>query len=444
MRVIPAFLLRRHRLAWWLLVSLPVLVSEATVLAWQEPTPRTPPRPSPLTIGGEVRLRFEARTGNQFRSGNDESFWLTRLRLHFDWHPAQWVRVFVQAQDSQALGLKADPDPPTVEDTADLRQGYLEFFNRERQGFGVRLGRQELIFGDERLIGGFNWGNTARSFDAIRLFYARPRCRLDLFASSVVVIEDGAFNKHRDGANFYGAYGSFPNVVPKATVEGYLLWRTLPRVAGERGSLGDADIYTVGTRWVGQLSQQLDYRLELAGQRGHRATDEVRAWAVHSQLGYTLTTRKTTPRVLIEYNAASGDHDPADGVLQTFDQLFPTNHDKYGIADQIGWRNMRHLRAGVGLKLTPRVTTQSDYHSFWLAARRDALYSAAGVAVARVAEGARSRHVGQEVDVDFRITLTRSLSLWTGYARFFPGDFLTQASPGAPTSFFYSMLTYRF
>lgn len=397
-----------------------------------------------LNVSGEVRLRFEGRTDEQFRPDHNDSFLLTRVRLGLDVHPTNWLRVFAEAQDSQAIGLRADPDPPLFEDTFDLRQGYMEFFDRERLGVGVRVGRQELTFGDERLVGAFNWSNTARTFDAVRLFYARPKYRLDVFASSVVVNEDGVFNRHRDGANFYGTYNSFQNLIPKGTVEGYLLWRTLPRVVGERGSIGNYDAYTFGTRWVGKLPAEFDYRLELAGQRGDYVNDDVRAWALHTQLGYTLTKTKTTPRLLIEYNFASGDDDPQDGRRETFDQLFPTNHDKYGIADQVGWRNMHNLRAGLGLKFTKRVSGQFDYHSFWLASRRDALYAAGGAPVARVPTGARSRHVGQEVDLDFRVTLAKYLFLWGGYAHLFAGNFLKEATPGANTGFYYAMLNYRF
>jgi hypothetical protein len=314
----------------------------------------------------------EGRTNEQFRSGNNDLFLLTRLRLDVDVHPTNWFRLFLEGQDAQAMGLKADPDPPLFEDTFDLRQAYVEIFDHKRQGFGIRVSRQELGFGDERLIGAFNWGNTARRFDGIRFFYAKPKYRVDLFASSVVEIEDGVFNKHRDGANFYGIYSSFQSLIPQATIEGYLLWRTLPRVVGERGSIGDADVYTVGTRLIGKLPAEFDYELELAGQRGHFAHDTIRAWALHSRIGWAISSVRITPRLLLEYNFASGDRNPADGRHGTFDQLFPTNHYKYGIADQVGWRNMHNVRAGVRANLTRRLSAQFDYHSFWPAERHDA------------------------------------------------------------------------
>jgi len=56
-------------------------------------------------------------------------------------------------------------------------------------------------------------------------------------------------------------------------------------------------------------------------------------------------------RVAEEYNAASGDASPNDGRRQTFDQLYPTGHDKLGLADQVGWKNIRDLRSIV--ELTP-------------------------------------------------------------------------------------------
>lgn len=404
-----------------------------------------------FTVHGELRLRWEWRGGQLLgggvRAGEKDGYVLTRVRIGVEARPTQWLRVLLQGQDAQAVGFRGEPDPPLVEDTFDLRQAMVEIFDRSRQGWGLRLGRQELRFGDERLLGAFDWGNTARSFDAVRFFYARPQYRVDLFAASVVIIRDGAFNTHRAGENLYGLYGSFQNVIPSGALEGYALWRTRPRVVGERGERADADVFTVGTRWAGTMSASLEYRLETAGQWGRWGKDVVRAWAMHAQLRYRIRPTGLSPRVLVEYNQASGDRDPQDGRRQTFDQLYPTNHDKYGIADVVGWQNMRNVRLGMELRLRPRITTQVDYHSFWLASPRDALYSAGGAPIARLRpiEGAvLPTHVGQEVDVDVRIALPYRVSLAAGYAHLFPGRFLTRAAPGASVSFAYTMLSYRF
>jgi hypothetical protein len=82
---------------------------------------------------------------------------------------------------------------------------------------------------------------------------------------------------------------------------------------------------------------------------------------------------RMTPRVFAEYNHASGDRNPTDGRRGTFDQLYPTGHDKLGLSDQVGWRNINHARAGLDLKPAARWQLTGSYHSWWLASATDAL-----------------------------------------------------------------------
>jgi hypothetical protein len=397
-----------------------------------------------LSVGGEFRLRVESRANAGFRADNDDTFLLSRLRANVDVHPSPWFRLFVEGQDAQAIGFDARPDPPLFQDRFDLRQAYVELHHRQRGGFGLRLGRQELIFGEERLIGAFDWSNTARTFDAARLFYESKKVRLDVFAAAVVLIEDEVFNKRRKGDHLYGAHATFPTLVPQSRWDVYAFWRARDRVISEQRRAGDVDTVTFGTRLKGKLPRQFDYGLEVAGQTGDSAGDDVGAVAVHTELGYTIAHVKATPRWLIEYNYASGDEDPADGNVGTFDQLFPTNHDKYGVADLVGWRNMHDLRTGISIKPTKDINVTADYHSFWLAERRDAFYNAAGLPVARVATGAAGSHIGQELDFFGLATVAKRYRLGAGFAYMFAGDFLKEATPGRNTSWSYLMFGYRF
>ena len=67
--------------------------------------------------------------------------------------------------------------------------------------------------------------------------------------------------------------------------------------------------------------------------------------------GATSLPGWAAPKVTSEYNFATGDDVANDGKRQTFDQLYPTGHDKLGLADQVGWRNIHHLREGI--EITP-------------------------------------------------------------------------------------------
>jgi len=254
---------------------------------------------------------------------------------------------------------------------------------------------------------------------------------------------DGAFDRSGNGNRFAGAYGSTAKLIPLGTVEPYLLWRRDVTLRTETGTFGDLHQTTAGVRLVGRMPGRLDYGIEMALQRGSLGTDDVEAWAGHWQLRESLPGAAAV-RLTGEYNFASGDANPADGVRDTFDQLYPTPHDKYGLADQIGWKNVHHARGGLEFTPLKGLPVTTNYHSWWLAEKGDAIYAAGGAPLARVIGGASSRHVGQELDVQVARALTPQLQLAAGYAHIFTGDFLKQATPGASHSYPYVMATYVF
>ena len=308
----------------------------------------------------------------------------------------------------------------------------------------ARVGRQELVYGEQRLVGHSNWTNTARSFDGARASFKKKGYQADVFAASVVRIQADEFDKSGNGNRFLGAYGVVSAWVPKATVEPFVFWRADQELRTETGSVGDLGATTTGVRWVGALPDGLDYGLDLAIQRGSLGTDAVSAWAGHWQLRHTAGGSLAL-RTTAEYNRASGDANPTDGTRGTFDQLYPTAHDKYGLADQVGWKNVSHLRAGV--EITPRrgwpVTT--NYHSWWLADVHDALYNA-GEHSDRARSGRRGRQPrgsGDRRAAD-DAPCGRSFRCRAATRTSSRERFLKEATPGQSYSYGYFMATYVF
>ena len=127
------------------------------------------------------------------------------------------------------------------------------------------------------------------------------------------------------------------------------------------------------------------------------------------------------PKVTSEYNFATGDDVANDGKRQTFDQLYPTGHDKLGLADQVGWRNIHHLREGI--EITPiKYPISFNYHSWWLAsAADDGLYSASGALLARRVLAAQEHARRQEIDLQVTRAITPQLQLAGGYAYIISG-----------------------
>jgi hypothetical protein len=389
-------------------------------------------------------MRVEGFDGGGFKPDTLDAYALSRVRLNMRVSPTYWMRFQFQAQDAQAFWKNAKPDGPPFEDTIDMRQAYVEFGKVETPSIVLRVGRQELVFGEQRLIGHLNWTNTARSFDAARLTLQRSNYKVDLFSASVVNLREGTANKSSGGNGIHGAYGSITKLVPNATIEPYGFWRFARGTKTEAGLAAKTGRWVYGVRFVGKLPADFDYNIEMVGQDGSVGVDDIRAMASHAALGYTLSGVRNKPRLVAEYNYASGDRTPGDGFQETFDQLYPTGHDKLGLADQVGWKNIHDIRAGVEYKLTQKIAVSGFYHSWWLASPTDALYNAGGAAIVKVADGSAGRHVGQEADVQMNYTLNATTSIGAGYANIFPGTFLKNATPGKQYRIPYVMLTHSF
>ncbi len=399
--------------------------------------------PKWIQFNGEYRARFEGFTHRAYSKGNDDHYLLNRVRFGFRVKPADRVQLVVQTQDSRVFGNSLIPSAPPFQDSFDLRLGYLELGDPEKTTLAFRVGRQEISLGEERLLGSSNWGNTARSFDALRVYWRPvPKARFDLFASSVVAQTDGSFDRHVDGDDLHGVIGQLD--WRGVHFEPFGLWRLAPRARSESGQFGKLDTKTFGTRVVGRQGKQTEYVMEMIGQTGSWGLDAVGSWAGHWRVVRTLSTDRRVPRLRFEYDYATGDSDPADGRHQTFELLYPTPHDKLGLADQVGWKNIHHL-GGVGEWLPNRsLTLQVKFHEWWLASLRDGVYNAGGVLISRDPSGQSGRHVGHEVDLQALGNVGKQLKLGGGVGHVFPGGFLRRTTPGRAYTFPYVMLTWAF
>jgi hypothetical protein len=398
--------------------------------------------PGWLKVRGEFRERFEGIENAGFVEGRDDSYWLSRFRLNATITASPTLSFQVQGQDARVADKSVGPSGPPFTGPLDLRMAFADIGSAKGR-LAARIGRQELFYGDQRLVGHVSWLNTARTFDGARLYFRSAPVQLEMFATSVVRIMEDELDKSGAGNRFFGAHAATTALIPQGSVEPYVFVRSDRTVRSEGGAVARLTATTIGTRLVGKLPSRFDYNVEMAVQAGAVAADSVRAWAGHWQLREALPFAFAV-RLIGELNVASGDRDPADGTRGTFDQLYPTGHDKYGLADQVGWRNIRHARAGIELPPVKKFQITGSYHSWWLMERNDALYSASGAVIARVPGGAQSAHVGQELDVQASRPLTPYLQLATGYAHILPGGFLKEATPGASYSFPYVMVTYVF
>ncbi len=206
-------------------------------------------------------------------------------------------------------------------------------------GWAISAGRQELSFGDERLVGSDSeWCYIGPRFDAVRLSWTRENFRVDGFLSSPVVSRPRGWDPAGSGGWFHGVYTAWNGWPPGSATDVYFLWKD--RSAGRRS----VQRATTGLRYSQPLGGRWKAALELAFQWGTEAERPVRAWAGHWEAAVALRGKGQPARLVFEYNFATGD-DPATPAIERFDDLYPAGHDGFGLPDPIPWSGTQTLGA---------------------------------------------------------------------------------------------------
>src|SRR5262249_48046695 len=146
-------------------------------------------------IGGQVRLRYEDKAyfavpnrknaDFQHTGDSENAYELMRERVHLGWMPCPWVEAYSEMQDATAFGDDRKPSPDN--DHFTLRQLWVSLGNPQEFPVVAKVGRQELIYGDQRFIGVADWLNFGRSYDAAKLRYQTSSFWIDGFISQPVL-----------------------------------------------------------------------------------------------------------------------------------------------------------------------------------------------------------------------------------------------------------------
>ncbi|MCA9289315.1 MAG: alginate export family protein [Phycisphaerales bacterium] len=404
-----------------------------------------------LSLGGEARLRLEHWEDFAFAQPNDDTFLLGRVLLHADLRAGEHIRAFVQGKSAFIVD---DRDLPggsrTLDvDTLDLQQGFGDFmFNLNDDAsrrVTIRLGRQELAFGRQRLVSHLPWANTLRSWDGARLIFNVEKWRIDAFYTRYAAVQKYEFNDWQFGPDFWGVYATGPIGEGESTPSIDLYYLGVDtRASAFNGDAGAETRHTIGSRLFGRFgSSGFAYDAEGAFQFGEVGDADVGAFMLAGELSYTPPECAWSPKFWIGADYASGDSTAGDGDVETFNQLFPLGHAFFGYQDFIGRQNLVSASIGASAKPLPALLLRAEVLSFWRADNDDALYNAGG-GVLRAPGGSDESHAGIEFDLTAVYTLDAHTAIEGGYSHFFTGDFLDETGASEDVDWLYLQMTYRF
>jgi hypothetical protein len=208
--------------------------------------------------------------------------------------------------------------------------------------------------------------------------------------------------------------------------------------------VGEETRHTFGLRSFGQ-SRSVDYNFDAFVQLGTfnntGQKSDIRAWAVSSDSGYTLHS-SLNPRIGLRADTTSGDQNPQDDVLQTFNPLVPSTSysDTIGL---IGAPNSIALFPNLRLIPRNKFTITAGSAFFWRESTRDAVYGI-NVFPIRTGQLSQARYIGAQPSVRFDWPIQRHWSYTLTLARFQTGSFLKETPPGKNTKYVTSWVTFKF
>lgn len=418
-----------------------------------------------LRFGLEHRSRFE-HLENDFRTANpgNATGYFMRTLVSAELRFLPFV-VGAELEDSRAWTSDTTPLNTTLVNPFELLQGYAglraESVFTEKDSASLTAGRMTIDLGSRRLVARNEFRNTINGFTGLDLQWTSPA--RDLFRTFVgmPVVRlpsdpEGLgenrveFDRENTDALFWAAFFQSRPLAAQVTIEAYVLG--LVEGDSDIAPSSNRQLLTPGIRALrAPTPGEFDFQLESMGQFGtSRAsvaeTDTTDldhlAFSLHASGGYRFKL-PWAPRVVAQYDFASGDSSPEDSGNNRFDPLFGARRFDFGPTSLYGAiARSNVITPGLRLEVQPHRTVDAfaAYRPVWLASARDAWTTA----VQRDPTGNSGSFVGQQIEGRVRLHVwPKNLSFDVGGAVFVHGEFAERAPGGnsAPSIYAYTQVT---
>jgi Alginate export len=262
-----------------------------------------------------------------------------------------------------------------------------------------------------------------------------PGLRVDALAVRPVMDEAGWFE---DTANpdqqLWGAYvTATPAALKDYAVDVYYfnnINHAVAFYASTRGP-GSEHTSTSGGRFYGHIGG-FDSTVETAVQIGTFNGRDVRAFAIHSEMGWAFKDAAGAPRLGVKADVLSGGGNPSGGTVHTFNALYPNY--SYG-TEAVLEAPSNLIDAGLDLHIYPNPALDFQYTGagLWRYSAQDAFYAAPLIPLIPGNPGSQ-RHVGSEHQIAGNWRINPFVTMRATLVHYSVGQFVTDAR-GRDTNF---------
>ncbi len=401
-----------------------------------------------VSFGAELRASYEVYRNYNWGSGPQDGngYYLNRLISHGDFHLGPSVRIFAELQSGLEFGRNGAPRPAIDEDKLDLSQLFLELRSSTQQHkipIEVRVGRQNLNYGDGSLVS-IRDLNVRRPFDGIKLMLRPHDWGIDVFAAKPVVTSPGFFDDTPDHTQtFWGIWATGTKEQSFVRqLDFYYLGLDRKNAQFEQGTARERR-NTLGLN-AHETTREFSLLQEGDLQFGTFDSGRLLAWKLAQGVSYSLPRVRYHPVLEFQGAISSGDKNPQNADLQTFDPLFPAGLYYGDMVFTSGSLNAIVVHPSLGMQLSKSLTLNADSFSLWRQRTTDGLYSQSGMFL-RTGRTSQSRYVGATQDLDITWYVDRHATVRFIAAYYEVGSYFRETQPpGKDATYFSVIASYKF
>ncbi|OQW50389.1 MAG: hypothetical protein A4S09_00940 [Proteobacteria bacterium SG_bin7] len=354
-----------------------------------------------MEVTGNARFRMEQQTvGNGGQA--DQLALSTEVKMK--WTPDPKLTIFFAPKFVKNAGAAAGTSGATTNTTLDVSQAYTMISPTDKISYTI--GRYQMSYGEEVVIGSFNWNMVGRSFDGLKAHWtANDKFWLDVFYNKIteVAANLSAPGTNQADTNFVGLYGGTKMAGPVSEVDLYYLVRQDKAITTGKEN---EDRNHIGVRVKGAAGM-FDYRAEYGTQGGKKLGADIKdADSTTAEVGVKFGDT----RVGVEYFNAN----------KNYDQLYPSANKFIAGVNLFGRSNINGIRGKVSHKFMEHFGAHVFYSTL---SRTDAATAITNHAGTAYATAGSDKEIGSDITVVLTCNKIKNLGWEAGYSMFSAGKY---------------------
>lgn len=381
-----------------------------------------------IKFSAQIRPRLELDNRGFQSSTPFSNYTYLRTRLGATFIPSTEISGFIQIQDSRIFGTEASTTADMK--NVDLHQAYFKIDNFFKLPMDLKVGRIELVYSNERVIGNSNWGNTGRSFDGAVLSIKGDKFKADIFS----VKESEKLNAG-DSLD-QNVYGVFTDLLLNQNykIQPFLVWqRAVPSNLLNRFTLGT---YIKGD--ISSFTHETEFIYQFGDITASSRKQNISAYMFAFNASYTFE-EYSKPLIGAGIDYISGDKNSTDNDYNVFNTVFGTGHKFFGSMDY--FTDMPAHTYGLGIMdliakiaITPIENLKATLAGHIFTANADY----------KLKNGSTTRSFGSEIDLQLNYKYNDNIALESGASLFLPGDIFKEKKGSDRATWFYLMAVVNF